>query len=105
MKTSELEGDALDYAVQCAEHGTKPLCSVAEWASDNDYGYSPSKYWDRGGPIIANARIQVAPVLAVEDGRWCSNINFDPASYGKTPLIAAMRAYVASKLGPDVEFP
>jgi hypothetical protein len=88
MKTSELTGAALDWAVHYALNGQ---CQ----------GYSPYEYstnWAQGGPIIECEGL----TLDQWDDypRWRSG-----NSYGTTPLIAAMRCYVASKLGDEVEIP
>lgn len=74
-----------------------------------DYTYNPSVNWLQGGPIIE--REKIAPSYSVE-GDWIA-YRFDPedeleASFvqrGPTPLIAAMRCYVASVLGDEVEIP
>lgn len=67
--------------------------------------------WSESGPIIE--REQISTNFGDEfDGGWCANLGFDPCSgesqaeaEGPTPLIAAMRCYVASKLGVEVEVP
>ena len=99
MKTINLKGAALDWAVHYALHGQ---CE----------GYSPYEYstdWSQGGPIIEREGID----LYQSTGRICAamweNISgggrFAEAKDCSTPLIAAMRCYVASKLGDDVEIP
>jgi hypothetical protein len=64
-------------------------------------GYTPSTDWAQGGPIIEREMITVE--WTGEDWRTC--IWCDEKFLGPTPLIAAMRAYVASKLGDEVEIP
>ena len=70
--------------------------------------------WAQGGPIIERESISV--VCAIGDGIWSAYpCDKGPAhnpvqqvstgSVGPTPLIAAMRCYVASKLGDEVEVP
>ena len=67
--------------------------------------YSPSINWALGGPIIERERITIRqwtdmPIIHAympHDGA--------PWGAGPTPLIAAMRCYVASKLGREVEVP
>lgn len=62
--------------------------------------------WELGGPIIQRERIGLAPQ---EGGGWNGYLFDDVARLmvldcdGPTPLIAAMRAYVASKFGDTVE--
>lgn len=100
MKVSELDGSALDYLVQCAEKGEKPYISVAEWATDNDYGYRPSSDWSQGGPIIERESIELSDYDT--DGGCCASIAHDDLQHGPTVLIAAMRCYVASVFGDEV---
>jgi hypothetical protein len=68
--------------------------------------YHPSINWSQGGPIIEREGICVflrSPHWP-ENNRWSARQE-DGASLGSTPLIAAMRCYVASKLGDEVEIP
>lgn len=94
MKTNELTGSALDWAVAKCE-GTR-----LEYGLTDDERYSTN--WAQGGPIIEREKIETR-----HDGRqsWCAWINGVGAVHGPTPLIAAMRCYVASKLGDEVEVP
>ncbi len=96
MKTSELSGAALDWAVAKCEgtlhdDGTVP-----------DY-YQPSVDWEQGGAIIECEKIDT---YYGEKGWWqaVAETN-DVFAFGTTPLIAAMRCYVASKLGDEIELP
>jgi hypothetical protein len=94
MKTSELTGAALDWAVAKCEVG-----DAAEQAGD---WWKPSTDWAQGGPIIEREHIAVD----WDGAAWCASDNDNPiACYGPAPLIAAMRCYVASKLGDDVDVP
>jgi hypothetical protein len=61
----------------------------------------PSTDWSQGGPIIERERISITHQV----GRWAAQTDDDLFAYGPTPLIAAMRCYVASKLGDEVEIP
>lgn len=71
--------------------------------------FSPSTNWEHGGPIIEREEINiVAPSLdSVEWERLWSADQHERQEiyYGPTPLIAAMRAFCASKLGDEVEVP
>ena len=78
-------------------------------------GYTPSTDWAQGGPIIEQ--------FSENDSTFCLFFNpyKDHPAYGnsrpwkaeykgqsfyaETPLIAAMRCYVASKLGDEIELP
>lgn len=107
IKTAKLEGVALDWAVaQCENRKHK------YWMNDGIYGrYSPPTYWGLGGPIIEREKIRlVFRDLGVES-YWCAQAheayrgNRYVDGKGPTPLIAAMRCYVASKLGEEVDVP
>ena len=56
-----------------------------------------------GGPIIEREEISIVRVSSALWDAHMSNVNFFES--GATPLIAAMRCYVASKLGDEVEVP
>ena len=102
MKTSELTGQALDWAVAMCEgidHDTAAMNIM--FGDDNGWFLAFSTDWAQGGPIIEREEIcMLAPVR----GLWRS-INMGRTQYGPTPLIAAMRCYVASKLGEEVDVP
>lgn len=77
------------------------------WAVNKCEGTQPSQYteyatqWRDGGPIIEREGI----TLTHQDTRWGAQTDDDLFAYGPTPLIAAMRCFVASKLGEIVEVP
>ena len=112
MKTSELQGAALDWAVHKAEGRNIELHMFWEYRTHNNmFHYSTS--WQEGGPIIERERIQVAPL---PDKGWRAHWrSFDKAiprevwmdcfDEGVTALIAAMRCFVASRLGDEVDIP
>jgi len=110
MKTSDLVGPALDWAVAKIE-GVPVLSSDFNWkfgAFTNQYSTS----WEQGGPIIEREEISIKYVVpAMRDSVWQAfpSITAKGAGgrwgVGPTPLIAAMRCYVASKLGDEIEIP
>lgn len=122
VKVSELSGPALDWAVAKCEGY---LVDENSWmlnatVKDVDEGhYKPSQYWGQGGPIIHQKQITTLPpvVRRISKARhafpvdyWRAMIQKDEDelaihSAGPTPLIAAMRCYVASNLGEEVEIP
>jgi hypothetical protein len=109
MKVSELQGAALDWAVaKCIyEPDDVVICDGRVFAYDDaTNGFNPSTNWAQGGPIIEREGISVA-TDDVEP--WCGFIEDDETNTllfsGPTPLIAAMRCYVASKLGDEIELP
>jgi hypothetical protein len=110
MQTSELIGEPLDRAVAMSE-GFKsvytkgsilPVFRKGEAVENTIRCYSTE--WAHGGPIIE--REEIATVSG-GCGEWRAERYLDAEvySYGPTPLIAAMRCYVASKLGDEVEIP
>ena len=130
MKTSELIGPALDWAVAKCEANAYEVfvikgcidhihSYVGGSRNDSDtfiHEYSPSTNWAQGGPIIERELIDVATkfINATVDhpnGQWgwqASCVTEDYTSLwfdGPTPLIAALRCYVASKLGDEVDIP
>lgn len=99
MKTSELTGAALDWAVVKAD-GVEDIDFV--WPRLRRY--SPSTDWSQGGPIIEREEIALWP--DEEGGFFASADEGRGRDYrGSTPLIAAMRCYVASKLGDTIDIP
>jgi len=105
IKTSELIGSALEWAVaKCEGYEDKDFCLDDKYFRDeDDVWYSPSTDWSQGGPIIERGLIVISP--DPQHG-WRARPYMDLTEfYGPTPLIAAMRCYVASKLGDKIEIP
>ena len=102
IKTSELTGAALNWAVAKCEN----LLNTAMPPAQDIDGYSPSTDWAQGGPLIQMYEIDLK---VVEEGMWqASNYFNDLAIHrfvGYSPLEAAMRCYVAFKLGDEVDIP
>jgi hypothetical protein len=123
VKTADLIGPALDWAVAMAE-GAKPerphdgqvsfgsvhlLCGSDQERGFHAPFYSPSTDWSQGGPLIARERIGLWPT---SNGYFAEKRHFGRhhkagRSYGEGPtsLIAAMRCLVAAKLGDTVQVP
>lgn len=129
IKTSDLIGPALDWAVskcegrdyhsyECtyATDGSGKVWAAGTCPSEDRY----STRWSQGGPLIEREGIQL--VVNRNVGTTESGVEFDerdgwkayrtgrywqpkPTYFGPTPLIAAMRCFVASKLGDEVEVP
>jgi len=109
-KTSELIGPALDWAVAKCEHK-----HVRFWPDGRVQYLHPNTEWtdfvidwSQGGQIIE--REKISPCFSHEYGDWWATTGdfTEEATLGyrgDTPLIAAMRCYVASKLGETVEIP
>lgn len=114
IKTSELTGAALDWAVAKCEGGTDFVFDGITWGFTlggqqkvlakgwaPSMSFCPSTNWAQGGPIIERELLLLRPYgLSWE----CSmgGINW---LKGTTPLTAAVRAYAASKLGDAVDVP
>ena len=104
MKTNELTGAALDWAVaKCEGVGIDPRGSVVYYHEGEPAMWQPSTDWAQGGPIIEREYIEMHTYSENDDGivTWRANDFMD----GPTPLIAAMRCYVASKLGDNIDTP
>jgi hypothetical protein len=105
VKASELQGESLDRAVaHCVEWSKKfPIFTDGKPMSKGNY----STDWAQGGPIIERERIGFKYTgTAMEFVAWVNGeLSTMHDQYGPTPLIAAMRCYVASKLGDEVEVP
>lgn len=103
IKTSELTGAALDLAVaKCKFVGVpaiKIVCGVL-YTTEGD-NWQPSTDWAQAGPIIERERIN----LWNEGYDWEASLYGEHIVWGETPLVAAMRCYVASKLGDEVDVP
>ena len=102
---SELTGAALDWAVTKIEAERKLFTIYPQYITP----YSTD--WAQGGPIIERESISLACRPKDARGLWCAVLgpnrflSPDFEGYGPTPLIAAMRCYVASKLGDEIEIP
>jgi hypothetical protein len=116
IKTSELTNQALDWTVAlCEGIDDTEKANYRHYAQEE---YSPSTNWSQGGPIIEREGIELlCNLTATEAARFSCGANADWQAFHKsdrrtearqfaaTPLIAAMRCYVARKLGDEVEIP
>jgi hypothetical protein len=113
-KVAELEGALLDAVVAMAlgdGYGWNEHHAFTTYKNGSQKdAFSPSSRWDDGGPIIERERIEVSAVdrdQVYGPTTWngfADGVGGFMAS-GPTPLIAAMRAYVASKFGDEVDLP
>jgi len=107
MKTNELTGAALDWAVAKCEG----LCEGDfAWYYDRRDTFKYSTNWSQGGPIMEREKINIAWLtkqgLDMEPEHYCvAHIDGTYVRYGPTILIAAMRCLVASKLGYEIDLP
>lgn len=104
VKTSELSGIQLDWAVAKCE-GFIDDCNT--WMYEGtlqdiaEGSYHPSENWELIGVIIEREKID----LQERGGVWQAVALDRFRATGSTPLIAAARCYVASKIGDEVEIP
>ena len=129
IKTSELTGAALDWAVAKCEDVAVELHTVemikarrlrsltedeaSSLPAPKPYlvipGTGQAQYstdWSQGGPIIEREGLLIRPQPGKEAwDSWKHGADNPCYTVGRTPLIAAMRCYVASKLGDEVEVP
>jgi hypothetical protein len=123
IKTSELTGTALDWAVA--------KCENADWSDEDcivnvttfdEYDGTIQNYstdWAQGGPIIEREGCALWLSNEPDKGLWASAdkrwmglpadsdefLAMPDPWHGPTPLIAAMRCFVASRLGDEVDIP
>jgi Protein of unknown function (DUF2591) len=98
MRTSELVGPALDWAVAKCEglqQGQIALDGVMQGF------FNPSTNWAQGGPIIERTATKIEDYGEY----WGVECPDTSEHFGPTILIAGLRTYVASKLGYEIEIP
>lgn len=132
MKTSELTHDALVAAVAMCLGYTNLHKIEGRWKHEPQFAMTPPnplygvmELWEIGsdcdwewfGPIIEREKLSIEYMAGAGDAGadvWVANMTYPDKEFGgvafseeqgPTPLIAAMRCYVASKLGDDVEIP
>ena len=114
IKVAEATGSVLDWLVAKCE-GINIVRNHPGWAyipkgKCSYYKWTPTTNWKQGGPIVER---EVHNLFKHNGGtEWCCAVNAPRQGYvaiitadGATPLIAAMRCYVASKLGDEAEVP
>ena len=112
IKTSDLSDAALNYIVGELEKMDR-FGSFDDadqvWRDGDNRWFKPSGDWSQGGPIIERELLVVTPWPYEEDKnvRWqCNRRGRDGCvAFGPTPLIAAMRCYVADKIGDELVLP
>lgn len=121
VKVSEAPPMALNWMVAKAGGGSvktdhKSVCLWMDgYSRMGMFNYSTN--WSQGGPIIEREGIELlCNLTAVEAERFSKSRadwqafyrhrrRTEERSYATTPLVAAMRCYVASKLGDEVDVP
>ena len=106
VKTSELTGTTLDWAVAKCEGHIRPDGGTYAGKWQGRVGYNPSTGPAQAWPIIDRERISVISHKPYPEwGAHTDKRQKRIVQLGPTSLIAAMRCYVASKLGDEVEIP
>lgn len=103
-KTNELSGAQLDWAVAKAEGRWDELDFEAvppQFRGNMSY----STDWAQGGPIIERERIRLDQMPYPKELWIAGHDSSHDMVSGQTPLVAAMRCYVANKLGDEIELP
>lgn len=123
IKTGELSGAALDWAVAkvlklnaFVNFDKEVVLPYENIDDDTDYVYSPSDNWSQCGPLIYKYRIYVRPrsdwsVASIQhlpkgkevDGFYKEGYHL--YADGPTPQVAICRVVVASELGSEVDVP
>lgn len=105
IKTSEATPMQIDWLVakcECEPSGNYIFDGVL-------YPHLLTRYtidWAQGGPIIEWEKIAlIPPNERIDEWEAVHPERMHDEQYGPTPLIAAMRCYVASKLGDEVAVP
>ena len=108
IKTSELTGAALDWAVATCEGAYAPIVDTdADGTMRINYGGMYPEWssdWAHGGPIIERERLGLGHVISEGNSYWIA-VGYVAEECGPNVLTAAMRCYVASKLGDVVDVP
>lgn len=124
IKTNKLQGARLNYAVAVALGHSVHIDAVLHghvmhgpWISGHVhdqnvwiqlYQFRPSENWARGGQIIDE---HIDRLTKLGDREWMAhktcydNPEVCYIGYGDTALQAAMRCFVAARLGETVEIP
>ena len=118
VNVNQISDGALDWAAaKCQGWSDIRLAKVFLLATDSEDGSNFSTDWADGGPVIESNAINVSMRCHPDvwdavikpayftSGRPDSGVQQEVIATGRTPLEAAMRCYVISKLGPQIEVP
>lgn len=132
IQTKDLTGAQLDWAVAKCDGVEVGICLGGYLATKRQIemtpyscsGYEPSTNWGIGGPIIEREQMTITSPGSTVHRHGGPNAGWGPsgiwgattwhkgvngrrsiAHHETSPLIAAMRCYVLSKLGEEVDVP
>jgi len=110
VQVLQLIGPALDWAVaQCTKaevsldierNGSVTLWVPMDWPIGERELYSPSSSWAQSGPIIDHEGIGIR-----RDTAWHAQAPGGVEVTAADPLTAAMRCFVLSTLGAEIDLP
>lgn len=112
VKTADLIGKQLDYAVAVAEG--HPLCEECMYGADaliigtgrgDLEPFSPSTDWSQGGPLLAKHAIGFVGHDPINWLAFAAPCDETHQGLGPTHLIAACRLIVAANAGVTVSVP
>ena len=110
IKVSEATPVQLGWMVAKCEGREMYIQNREVWFTDSsthpDGAETAYDDWPLCGPIIEREGINT---YQMQDGTWQANLDYGMTDeliyWGPTPLIAAMRCFVVSKLGDEVDVP
>lgn len=114
IKTDTLIGNQLNFAVAICVGGSIRIMTGVFLNQGDGYEYfTPTDDWSQGGPIIERECIDLKTPRPnwkkwqAQIPKWADGVGMYETTtlYGPTPLIAAMRCYVASKMGDEIDIP
>ena len=125
VKTADLIGPALDWAVGTALNLPVEICQIFQYGKPNgkhyisigetdkdgaEVDFEPSEEWSQGGPPLEHIKgFTLKHWLESEPETCCEahihNYEGNWVQFGPTPLIATCRCLVASRLGDEVDIP
>lgn len=123
VKTADLIGPALDWAVGTALNLPVEVCQIFQYGKPNgkhyisigetdkdgaEVDFEPSEEWAQGGPLIQSEAIGIGRLgkSTIYANPWLAARMEDNTEYaGPTPLISVCRCFVAASLGDEVDVP
>jgi hypothetical protein len=113
IKTADLTALQLDYLITSIEVPKGIEYGVKDWREQRNYTIKHGEYvyrwstsWNQGGLIVDRERIDIEHDLCSTEVVARKYLRDEYAEqWGPTALIAAMRCFVASKLGDEVDIP